>query len=647
MFFLITILLASDAGAVDVLFINVTENQSNFAKSINLVCDFYGLTFKDIFLGETNNKEFSSILDQDNFNSLIMTASALNFFDPGTINTVTSNLRLRQINIFIIDINTNADNNILNQFSQGVIKQIQHKEIESSDLIYKINAIDRVTLELSEQEIPVQKKEENLFDYFVLEKKEAAESIIEAVEIADQDSFAVFCKVKNRQSSLFFLTKSKFTETSLYLQNPNERSLLVNYIPIFMFLKFSFGDRCWHAPDDYANLTIDDPWLTEPYGNLSYERLLSDMKQANFHSTIAFIPWNFDRSDDKVVSIVKNNPTRYSICIHGNNHDHQEFEKFEIDNEKNIQQAIARMECFKDLTGLSYDKVMVFPHLIAPAPTLGQLKKYNFLATVNDGNVPAGLIIPNDPVFYLRPVTLRFENFPSLNRYYPNRTEVEIAFDLFLDNPQLFYVHQDFFSGRNNAFNKTAAMVNTIQPNMKWLSIGEIAQKLYLLKHRAGNNYDIKAFCNSFIINNKFQHTVNYFIEKEEGFTPAIHRILVDDKPIPFKKFPDKLVLQITIPPGKSRKFKIEYINDLDIATIDISKNDASINRLRRLSDFRDMVLSLNYVGRIISNLYYDTDIYKIGIKRLIIYGILIMLFFIISSWYLIQYAKNKKMSKI
>ena len=53
----------------------------------------------------------------------------------------------------------------------------------------------------------------------------------------------------------------------------------------------------WHSPGHYANLTIDDPWFAESYGHLTYNGLLGEMEKANFHTTIAFIPWNYDRSE--------------------------------------------------------------------------------------------------------------------------------------------------------------------------------------------------------------------------------------------------------------------------------------------------------------------------------------------------------------
>ena len=88
------------------------------------------------------------------------------------------------------------------------------------------------------------------------------------------------------------------------------------------------SEAAWHTPGLYANLTIDDPWLTEPYGHLIYKGLLNEMEKADFHTTIAFIPWNYDRSEDEVAALFREHPDRFSVCIHGNNHDHREFYKY-------------------------------------------------------------------------------------------------------------------------------------------------------------------------------------------------------------------------------------------------------------------------------------------------------------------------------
>jgi hypothetical protein len=188
-------------------------------------------------------------------------------------------------------------------------------------------------------------------------------------------------------------------------------------------------ERAWHPPGYFANFTVGDTVLKEPYGHLTYEGLLKEMHKTNFHTTIGFIPWNYDCCDDEVASLFRKNPDRFSVCVHGNNHDHYELYKYETalrdswrakplhDQEEDIVKAVARMERFSELTGVDYDRVMVFPHAIAPAKTLGLLKKYGFLSTVNVGDVPLGIKVPSVHVLKHSFEPPLFDNFVSLDMW--------------------------------------------------------------------------------------------------------------------------------------------------------------------------------------------------------------------------------------
>jgi len=476
------------------------------------------------------------------------------------------------------------------------------------------------------------------------------------IKAMNEGLLPVFVKTEVNGHDLFFQTEICTYDSPKESIWQYQRHHFFEIAPLMIFIKYAYGDRCWHSAKNYANLIIDDPWLIEPYGQLNYKGLYEEMQNSHFHTTIAFIPWNYDRSKPDVVSLFHNHPEGLSICIHGNNHDHYEFYKYETGpgdpwpakplntQEANIKQALARMEKFRSMTGISYDKVMVFPHSIAPAKTLGLLKKYNFLATVNAENVPLGSNEPKDSSFLLRPVTLNFENFPSLKRYSPNRTQVEIAIDVFLDNPIIFYVHHNFFQNGVDSFNKTANMVNKIQPDIIWQSLGYISQHLYLEKLRDDGNYDVKTFSSNFILENIYQNDLVYFVRKEEDFSIPIKQVTVDGQPFSYKKYGNNLILEVFIPAGESRHIVIEYENSLDISSIDVSKNDPRINRLRKTSDFRDITLSKNVFGRVFTRVYYDTGLYKFGLIRLaVILLILFVLVIIISfvSWRIIRSRKT------
>jgi hypothetical protein len=68
----------------------------------------------------------------------------------------------------------------------------------------------------------------------------------------------------------------------------------------------------------------------------------------NFHTTIAFIAWNFDRSESDVVTRFRKHPERFSIRLHGNDHAHREFGDYAtvslLSRLRTSNQGVARME---------------------------------------------------------------------------------------------------------------------------------------------------------------------------------------------------------------------------------------------------------------------------------------------------------------
>lgn len=414
------------------------------------------------------------------------------------------------------------------------------------------------------------------------------------------------------------------------------------------------GERTWHPPGYYANLTIDDPWLKEPYGHISYKGLLNEMEKANFHTTIAFIPWNYDRSENRAAALFREHPDRFSVCVHGNNHDHYEFYKYETnlrdswpakplcDQEKDIIQAVARMEKFSELTGVDYDRVMVFPHAIAPAKTFWLLKKYGFLTTVNANNIPLGSKLQNTQVLnpYEPPL---FENFVSLDRCSASTVSKSYIEDsISWGKPLLFYVHHNFFENGIDAFNSIAEMVNAIEARVQWKSLGYISRHLYLQKKRENGDYNVRSFSKSIELENNHNRDVTYFVQKTETFVPSIKKVTVDDKPYSYQRNDSEITINVAIPAGESRLIDIEYENDLDIASVDISKDDLRVTILRKLSDFRDMTLSTNVLGRTLTHFYYETELYKLGLVKLTILLLILLTLTISGGWYVQRQIRKR-----
>jgi len=457
-----------------------------------------------------------------------------------------------------------------------------------------------------------------------------------SVQSTDDVWHPSYVEFRDAERSIFFAAISHLSRESLDISASGDESGFIDLAPILTFLRFAGGQYCWHRDSDYANLTIDDPWLVEPYGCLSYRRLLAEMQKARFHTTIAFVPWNYDRSDETVVAIFRDHPEFYSICIHGNNHDHWEFYKYSTTpadpwpakplavQEINIRQGLARMEEFSRLTGLGFDPVMVFPQHVAPAETFGVLKRYNFLATANLTNVPLDLEPPGDLVSHLRAFTARYANFASVARHLPaGRSRAQIALDLFLDNPVLFFEHHTLFREGIGAFNKTAEMVNSLQPAVQWDGLGTIAQHLYLERDRPDGDCDVRMFCRSIDLVNDREREQTCFIEKEETSDVPIRRVLVNGAAHPYAISQGRLRLSVAVEPHRPRRIEIQYEDRFQASQVDISKNDRRINRLRALSDFRDRTVYRHKSLRWMVDSYYATGLYRLGLmKTAILFGV-------------------------
>jgi hypothetical protein len=381
-----------------------------------------------------------------------------------------------------------------------------------------------------------------------------------------------------------------------------------------MFVKHSAGARAWRAPHHYANLTIDDPWLRQPYGYVDYDGLLQEMDEHNFHTTIAFIPWNYRRSEADVVSLFRNRPDRFSISIHGDNHDHKEFTDYRsrplARQADALKQSLARMEQFRALTGIPYDRVMVFPHSIAPLGTLEALKLFGYWGTVNASNVPQGERVPS-PFFALRPVTLAFAGFPSVSRH-SIAGPVPAAFlavNAYLDNPLLFYGHSEDFATGSGAFSGVADQVNRLQPDTQWAGLGEIVRHLYLLRAREGADYDLLALSNNFCVENRDRRDAIFHVQKHEASNQAVRSVIADGQQHPYHVQDGFLNFSLAVPKGGSRCVAVKYGADPDLSSVNAEHDSLVVYFLRMASDFRDIDLSKSRFGLAFIHFYNEHQI--------------------------------------
>jgi hypothetical protein len=631
--------------SADIVFIRSLEGSSAQQQKLEIATDFYGVNLKVITpRNDKDNRALKMAVERNATLAVVIAANALALVDESELLRALNRRPGGSVPLLILGVTPETDVTLLSAWSGGATSSCILLEVPRSPR-YVIGRFEGITRQLTDLEVPFPG---NRVAYFVLSEPSKAQQVTKIRD--DHRVFPVFIETALDQVKVFLdctLPSSSGAATDWNV------ALMVNAFaevaPAMMFIRYSAGEQGWHAIHLYANLTIDDPWLREPYGNLHYRDLLVEMERHDFHSTIAFIPWNYDRSEPEVVSLIRDHPDRFSICIHGDDHDHKEFTDYRSKplalQINAMKQSLARMDRFQMLTGIPYAKVMVFPHSIAPEDTLAGLKTYNYLGTINSSNVPMERATPSVLPFGLRPVTVSYANFASIRRY---QAEVPppagfIAINEFLGNSMFFYCHEDFLARGMDAFDVVADQVNQLEPDTRWRSVGEIVRHLYLVKLRDDRSYDVLTFSGNFILENASVTDSLFYIRKDETGRPSIRSVSVDGRSCPYQLHDGRLEFNILVPAGKTRSVVIDYKNDLELASISTSKNSVRVYFLRLSSDFRDIILSRLAAGRAVIRFY---NRHQTTPTQLIICVWVLIVFFVCGSWLLLRKISRSRQVK-
>ena len=590
-----TLALASCCYGSDFVFIRSDRSVSADQEEMQAAVSFYGLSLRVVTASSDDSLSIQTAIEQKETVGVVIAANALSAVNESALLRALSRKAGGDIPLLILGVRPDLSPVLLKAWSGGNATGCTRLE-RSPDSQYAFSRVEGLTWQLADLNVPFSVKNAS---YLALDDNGTAQWI-ESVRDGSK-TFPVFIK-SGMGRQIAFLACATSEEGNVG-DSQDVVSAFLRVAPAMMFVRYCAGERGWHPLHYYANFTIDDPWLREPYGYVDYEGLLGEMEKHHFHTTIAFIPWNFGRSQPEVVSLFRNHPDRFSIAVHGDNHDHKEFTEYRSKSLAvqvgDLKQALTRMEQFQALTGIPYDKVMIFPHSIAPEQTLGALKTYNYLATVNSSNIPQNAIRPAGLSEVLRPVTLSFNGFPSISRY---STEVQVpeayvAINQFLGNSLFFYDHSDLFSKGIGAFDQVADEVNKLEPATEWRSLGEIVRHLYVVRLRGDSNYDVLAFSNSICLENIAGRNSTFYVQKQETGGQTIDSVTVDGRVHPYTFQEGQISLAVAIPLGGTRCVAIQYANDLQSGSIDASHDSVVVYLLRMGSDFRDIYLAKSRFG--------------------------------------------------
>jgi hypothetical protein len=603
---------------------------------IRKLADFYGVNLEAVDIGSPGIGQVASLIKNPEILAILVEGDALH---DGASRRILAELQQRKgkpIPAMLFGIDEQTDQSELKLWSGGAVDACIGLQENFRPTLVKVDGPTALTRQLIGIELP---PVTSPLCKMKLASLPTVETILAAKE-ADGTSAPLLVRTRSQLQQVFFVPREKLLDPNWVPAGvPDSFSSMA---PFILFLSNSVADHGWHSPGHYANLTIDDAWLIQPYGYLDYKALLIEMEKHDFHTTAAFVPWNFDRSRPEVVALFQTHPDRYSVCVHGNNHAHREFGEYRrnslSDQIADIKQGIARMERFTALTHIPYDRFMVFPHAVAAEPTFAALNTYGFLGTANSSNIPLGEPFPGDPIFFLRPYTTNYGGLLSLYRY-PAAGEVphlELAIHAFLGNPILFYEHASLFSSGVSAFDAHADFINQIQPDTKWTNLGEIARHSYLLRKRTNEDVEVLMLSGEMELENSADAAQVFYIRRNDGARSG--GTLTADGSLTLSD--DSSEARIIIPAHESRLLRMTYANDLDLAHEKVKSRNAYVYALRMISDFRDLYISKSSLGEsFVKNYYrYRWDAVELLLERY--WWMLIV--FVILGFTTFRYYRNR-----
>jgi hypothetical protein len=420
-----------------------------------------------------------------------------------------------------------------------------------------------------------------------------SDSSIRSLININSKPYYIYFKIKNCR--IFAVANNKMVnlDQKVTSEEFNTSNIFSEFAPFLMFLKYVLKDKFWHPPNDYACFIIDDPSLKKKYGFLDFKKLSSLMDQYNCSSNIAFIPYNYSRSDNEVVCMFNERDDKLSISIHGCDHSESEFGiSDEKELNRKIKLALFRMEKHKNITGIDHNKVMIFPQGSFSSNSIKLLKANNFLAAINS-KVLADDISNIDISSFFNPANMSYFNFPIFLRRYPKDIS-DFALDLFMSKPIFLVEHHDYFKDDYRNLCNFITDINNKFPKIKWKSPQYIMKNFFLEKREQDSSICVKIFSGNTIIRNNSNKLIKYNIVKQEDELIPIEKIVIEGIKTDYV-FKNKTInLKINIKPKEQIEIKILYHNFFDVSQNPNIITNCKILMRRLLTEIRDNYFTKN-----------------------------------------------------
>lgn len=284
-----------------------------------------------------------------------------------------------------------------------------------------------------------------------------------------------------------------------------------------------------------------------------------------FATTLAFIPWNWRRTNRDTVVAFRQNSGKLSVCVHGCDHTRGEFAARSASLlDRKLRTATRRMQSLRDKTELEYENVMIFPQGAFSPEAVSALKRNGFVAAVNTGVAPADNALNETTLADLWSVAItRYGGFSIYTRRYIDHGVENFAFDGLLGKPCLLVGHHDLFRDHGSELSEFVRELASLRWKLRWRTLGDAVCRSYGIR-REGGTITVRMFAEQLRIENMEAVTRWIRVVKPEPQVASLRDITVNQDVVTYDYIDGCLRLIVDIPPGKTANIRCVYHEQRD-----------------------------------------------------------------------------------
>jgi hypothetical protein len=399
-------------------------------------------------------------------------------------------------------------------------------------------------------------------------------------------------RISGGPTELFLISSSRVLDINLPSSvNIDVRGDFSSLVPILLFLRYACADSGWQPTANFANLIVDDALLQPRYGFLKLRELARAVQDLGAAATVAFIPWNYRRSDRDILSLFARGFPALAICAHGCSHTGAEFG---IPDASHLAQlsvlARSRMEAHQQITGLGFERVMVFPQGVFSKEALKGLEAAGFLAAINTEIARGEVIRLKD---LLQPAVTSYGGVPLFVRRRAEDDLVNFAFDLLVGKPCLIVTHHDFFRNGMQPMRDLVFRLNGLGGRLRWTNLETLVRQSVALKKGADGRKTIRVYCDAPIVESIAEDQEEVQLAREEIDAESIQSVTVGGRSVAFSVANRTLSFAARLDPRSPTAVQI-HRNPWPLSPNNFTERERAsrIAARRYLSEFRDNYLS-------------------------------------------------------